>query len=334
MSSLESRLRSKYTLLVLVLVVVGVLWNCTLRRTGWDLVDKTDPITDERTVSTQLWSLEGDSSAGLYVVCVQSPQREPEWAMYIDWGRRLGAARSVAVMTRYGTEQAVTAHRVVYQFDDEDWTVISSNVWGAPGGGIRKLREVDEFKARVVTGAKDSLTVAWDVRGLAAALKPLIAVCGEPPATPRWSLHEQVDPDTSIRTLTVATWAPGNTTSGPVGRVWLRVNCVHTEDGAPLWGLAIDWGQSLGRGSTAVVEARYGTELTRRANWLVAAGQTTHIHIPRNGLMRDRVQKLLAVNRFSVQTVTATRQTLVAEFDVREMAAALVPLTTACGNPP
>ena len=80
---------------------------------------------------------------------------------------------------------------------------------------------------------------------------------------------------------------------------------------------------------------RHGTELAVKANWeLVSDGGATHISSAVWGDTRGVIRKLQEVDRFEAFVVTAARETLTADWDVRGLQEALDPIVAVCGEPP
>ena len=150
---------------------------------AWRLDDRRDASTGKGLISVGLVSSSYRPArwtrvASLDVRCTLPARGAPEWEVWIGWSQHVGRGETEPVTTRYGTGRAVT----------EDWglrrneyeTYALDNRVRGPGGVISKLQETDRFEASVVTVEGKALTATWEVAGLREALRPVVAVCGEP----------------------------------------------------------------------------------------------------------------------------------------------------------
>ena len=158
----------------------------------WVLFDKTNLRTDDRRFTVTLQSSSyspalGGQRAWLGVGCRTHREDDPYWFVWILWCQYVNDRHDylqVEVVTCYGREAAVTDKWYLEGGGKVTSTPVTRMRAGVVEGyknEISKLQEVDRLEARVVTKHGVTLTATWDVRGLREALKPVVAVCGDPP---------------------------------------------------------------------------------------------------------------------------------------------------------
>ena len=145
----------------------------------WEQEEGSDPLTGEQRIHIGLWSFayDGEGSAERAALVVRCRYGLPAGSIlevYINWNATLGSEDLLQVLTRVD-EQGVQSDQWGLS-TDKDATFAHQEA--VRDRLIEDLKQASRFVARVVKQDETTITTQWDVRGFAAAVKPVEARCG------------------------------------------------------------------------------------------------------------------------------------------------------------
>ena len=134
----------------------------------WEVLVKSNPIDDSKTVTLSLKSEAAQSRWGNPVVLVIRCMSN-ETGFYIVWQDYLGSEANV--LTRLGQEKATTS----------EWSLSTDSKAtfypDDPTPYIKQMMISDSFVAQVTPYNENPITATFDIRGLGRAIKPLRDTC-------------------------------------------------------------------------------------------------------------------------------------------------------------
>jgi type VI secretion system VasI family protein len=145
-------------------------------RGNWMVRVSTNPIDDSKTVALLLEAEEGRNARGERISLIARCQSN-KTEMYLNWGDFLGDD-STSV---YSDWKYVTVRIGDGQATKEKWSISTDKqATFAPswaGNYLKKMIESDKAVFQTTPYNESPITAIFDIRGLAAALKPLAETC-------------------------------------------------------------------------------------------------------------------------------------------------------------